>query len=210
MVDSGQAHVEELRTGPRRIQAEGAEGFESVVGGGIATSTFNDDVSGVEEMDESQEVSENQAEPLQNRWYGMDDIADAERFAALGTIDATRPTTPRLGSRRSRGADPHWERPYSSKVLGGIAILGDGALATELLASLVKDASNGALDALKASLNQGGVAASEVSDLARIFDDGGAVLAVAEAPGRVPIHEIESLVEASGGQFIRTFVQPSD
>ena len=67
MVDSGQVHFDEVRLGPGRFEAEGLEGLESSVGAGIATSTYDDDVSAVEEMEDAQDVAENLAEPLQEQ-----------------------------------------------------------------------------------------------------------------------------------------------
>lgn len=207
LVDSGQTHLEELRNGCGRLQAEGVEGIESSIGGGIGTDSFDDGVSSIEEMDEAQEVAESVAEPLQDRWYGLEDLADANRFSQRGTIDASRPDTPSFGTRPVKPR-VH-ERQYSNEVLGKVLILGDGPLATEMLTREVREPEPNPVLALKASLHDVGVAASEAVELARLFESGGAVLSVTQTPGKVPIEKVESLLEATGARSLRAFVQRS-
>lgn len=205
MVDSGQVHPEELRNCPGRLQGEGLPGLESAIGAGISTNTFNDDVSAIEEMDDAPSVAEEVAEPISGQWYGMEELQDAERFAALGTIDATRPSSPGFGTARASAAKPRAERPFSNNVVGRMLILGDGALATGVLASRLVDAKVGPTQTLKDNLFRNGVGLSTIIALADIFDAGGAVLAVTEAPGRIPIHRLEAVVESTGAEHMRAF-----
>ena len=208
LVDSGQAHLEELRIGPTGREAEGIEGIESAIGGGIATDSFDDDVSRIEEMDNAQDVAERVAEPLQDRWYGMEDLEDAERFSSHGTIDATRPDAPGFGDPPPRRQA--LERPFSNEVLGNVLILGDGPLATEMLAAEVRGPRPDPVLALKASLHRVGVAACEAVELAQMFQKGGAVLAVTQSPGRVPLSKVEGLLEGTGAKATRSFVKRED
>lgn len=203
LVDAAQVHPEELRLGISRVQEEGFEGVESAVGGGIATDRFDDDVSGVEEMDDSQDAAENLAEPLQGRWYGLDDIADAERFAEKGTIDATHPDSIGFNGENNGHAAHPVERPYSLNALRRVIVIGDGALSTDVLTCLLQAPTMYGIEALQASLERAGVADAEVRELTRAYRRGGAVLSVAELAGKVPIHEIENLVERTGGYALR-------
>ncbi|MCB8932245.1 MAG: hypothetical protein M9921_08270 [Fimbriimonadaceae bacterium] len=202
LIDSGQTHLEELRLGRNRAEREGVEGLESSIGAGIGTDSYDDDVSGVEEMDEAQDVAENLAEPIQGRWYGQDELEDAERFARAGTVDASRPPSPAFGERARKGTRA--ARPFTLGVMGRALIAGDGPFATEMLSAEVSDHPDNPVVALRASLFRAGVAASEAAALTQVFEGGGAVLALTETPGRTPIAELERMLEEWGASHVQT------
>lgn len=201
-VDAAQLHLEEIGVARPRVEVEGLLGSESPVGGGISTISANDDVSSVEEMDDAPEIAENLAEPVGERSYGREDAEDAERFAEWGTVDATKPTGPGFRTRHL----VHPDREYSLTPLGGVMIGGDGPLATELLSRELGAAGAEPASVVKSSLNAAGVPAADTVDLARHFEEGAAVLAVTEAPGRLPLERLERIVEESGAVWTQAFL----
>ena len=64
---------------------------ESEVGGGIATTSPNDDVSALQEMDDSETVAEDQMYPSENHSIGDEQTRDVARAANEGAFDTTRP-----------------------------------------------------------------------------------------------------------------------
>lgn len=206
MVDAGQSHLDELRLGLPGVEAEGYPELESQVGGGISTDDPDDDVSFIDEMDDSQEVAEDVAEPISGRWYGLDDEEEAREFAANGALDVTVPTSAGFGAKVRRRMTLHEGAPVSAEVLGGLLILGDGPLATELLSTELARPDMLPEDAMKTGLYRQGVAPAEAISLTNSLSGGGAVLAVTEAPGRLPLHQLEALVEKSGASALHLFV----
>ena len=207
MVDSGQTHLDEVRLGPGRLQAEGFEGIESKIGGGIGTNTFNDDVSGIQEMDEGQDAAEDESEPLDGRSYETTDTADARHFAAHGMMDSTRPSGPSFGNARRSTRGLQGESEYSIEVLGNLTILGDGPLASEMLTTTLQNPGLPPEGLLKLGLYRCGVASEEDVALVRVMEAGGAVLAVTESPGRIALDRLEALVEERGGTLVRTLLE---
>jgi len=191
MVDSG-------RGLPPLIPSE----RESKVGGGIATTQPEDDVSYVEEMDDSQSVAEDLAEPFKERWYGLDDEEDASRFADTGTIDATRPPGTPFTLRKPKGPTPS----MSVQAVNGVLILGDGPLATEMLIQEIAEAAD-VETSTRLALENLGVVPREARHLAHLMKRGGAIIAAVEIPGKVRFEDIESTIESSGGHDLKTFVQ---
>jgi hypothetical protein len=203
-IDEGQVHLADLRISPGRVQEEGLATVESVVGGGIETIDPDDDVSDVAEMDDGSDVAENQAEPLNERWYGRDDEEDARRFAETGTIDLTHPTGVSFADLE---LDQESLNLVSARVVGQAMVLGDGAFATEVLTAQLAFPHRPADKAVQAALYKIGVAPAYAVALGDQVRKGGAVLTATEAPGRVRLEAIEEAVLQSGGHSMKTFVQ---
>ncbi|MCW5935687.1 MAG: hypothetical protein KIT11_00065 [Fimbriimonadaceae bacterium] len=192
-IEADEDHPEELRTTVGRLQAEGLPGLvESRIGGGIATSTWDDSVSSLDEMDESQEAAEDFTSPLSGESFGEGERADALQFREHGSVDPLRG-----GGETLRDLDREYERPFSVVVVQHFVLAGDGPLTTEVLA-----AGEGRRDSAGKPLAEGllrlGASESESDELERMFDSGGAVLAVREVLGAVSMDEIESIVANAG------------
>ncbi|MBI1756937.1 MAG: hypothetical protein HYR64_07515 [Fimbriimonas ginsengisoli] len=105
-----------------RAEREGSDLFESHIGGGISTSSPDDDVSAVEEMDDAPEIAEDQLAPANGRSYGSEDVLDAAEFASSGYLHALRPGKAPF----VREADSQITRLHA----GSLHIEGDGPLST--------------------------------------------------------------------------------
>lgn len=200
-VDSGQTHLEELQFGPPRVEVEGLSEVESAIGGGISTSTFDDDVSAIEEMDDAADVAENVAEPVNERYYGEDDIEEAQRLAESGRFDATRPTSPSFSQVPEQHGRQGVERPYSVQVIDGIVIAGDGPLATDVLSTELAHVEADRRGVLEDCISRMGVPRKSAADLLAAIGDEGAILSVAETPGAIRLEEIEKAVEGAGASM---------
>lgn len=208
LVDAGRAGLPRTAF-RRRMEEEGVEGLESAVGAGIATVDPADDVSGPEEMDDASSVAENMASPLSERWYGQDEEHDALVFAEEGTIDATAPRTASF-------ADLHPDRdlpetpPVSAIALpGGMGVLGDGSLATGLVAERLQEPEIEPAQAVAHTLWKLGASPALAKEFGTLYGDGGAVLTVAKAPGAIPVQVLEETVLWSGARQASTFVEVS-
>lgn len=103
--------------------------FESAIGGGIATSAPDDDISKVAESDESQSLAESESQP--NRTEEYRETLDMQRAALTGFSG----DIPRIDDFRSRPSPPE----NLDKALDTIfipdfgVVMGGGPLATEAL-----------------------------------------------------------------------------
>jgi hypothetical protein len=105
-------------------EAEGSFMYESHVGGGISTSGPDDDVSSVDELDNSQEIAEESLYPASGQSYSEQDEGD--RAAANTGFFATT-----IPQKRHRARLP--EAPDSDLILPGLVeVIGEGTLASQL------------------------------------------------------------------------------
>lgn len=206
-IESRRTHAEELRYGFVRAESEGRDEFESAVGGGISTSEPEDAVSGVEEMDDGPDVAEDLTEPVRQEYFGTEDLEDVDRLAERGTIDSTRPTGEGFDSVTLPYSASSEDDGLSVEIRGGLMIVGDGALATQLLVMELNGHPEDPSDAVKQSLYKLGVAPPEAIAMGGQIEVGGAVLAVSETLSTVPLEQIEATVAAAGGASLQTFVQ---
>ena len=204
MVDSGQVGLEDNAVTERGLDESDRE---SPIGGGIATSCSDDNVSGPEEMDDGSLAAEDMTDPAHHRSYGSEDIEDAETFAALGSVDASRPVTPGFNRSLSQ-AGRSSERPFSVEVVGQAVIIGDGPLATETLADELREPESALPHVVEGTLRRTGVDPDEAAALSRYLNNGGAIIAVTETVGIVSFEQIEAYIEASGGAHMHSFSQP--
>lgn len=200
MVDAGKANLAELRYGPVSHEEEGSDLYESQVGGGIATDEPDDDVSGPEEMDDSESVTEDLVQPIKGSSYSSEEFRDADSFAQFGSINSLRP---RIAATPRSEVAPIDE--ISAIAEPGLLILGDGHLALELLGLTVNGYKDLPSQAVLRALSRVGVPAETARTLASQLEGGGAILSVVETVGTVPIEQIEFLVEASEAENMCTF-----
>lgn len=166
--------------------------YESEIGGGVSTSDPNDEVSAIEEMDDSETIAEEMTYPLgarDVRTHGPRSMSEinAEDYAA------------RSGRRQSPTGVHGDEMGLSVGVLAALipavvpglgVILGDGPLASDLLAE-----ENLAIDeGIGRFLRNQGVEEKDISRAERTLDSDGAILEVAYASGEASRAQVERLI----------------
>ena len=161
-------------------------------------SKLLEDVSGVEELDDAAEVEENISEPLNNEWYGLQQEREALLFAETGG----------MGSKaHHRHVAEKIASQMSSITIGGEAVLlGDGKLATNLLADQILNPSEDVTALVKKTLWKLGLAPDPSLQLSKCFLNGGSVLTVAETASAMSIQDLEAMVNASNPLMSGTFV----
>ncbi len=204
MVDTGQTHAPMY--GHVARETEGSQVYESRIGGGISTSSPDDDVSSVEEMDESQDASEQMTYPESQTSYSQMEDKDVNRAADLGFYDLSNPGVNSLGL-SDTGEDEliAFSDEVSSVVLPGFAlVLGDGMLATSLLGAGLANAVGGQPAArLQDYLEDQLVPHDLAFLLAKDFEEGGAVVAIASPPGGLEIDAIQRTMEQQGAHYVQ-------
>ncbi len=124
-----------------RIEAEGSMLLESSVGGGVSTSSPDDDVSSVQEMDDSESTAEAMLYPEAGESFSSQDAHDIERLAQTGSVDITG-IGPSGVSGSAEAEEIALDSLYQdlSVILlpGWGAVFGDGGLATDLTAAAIK------------------------------------------------------------------------
>ena len=202
MVDSGEAGT--ALYGHPNLEKEGSFYYESQFGGGISTSTPDDDVSKVEEMDESQEESEDLSYPAGERSYSWQEESDVERAAQTGYFNTTDPGAGGLNGRKPLENLPGMSELSAITIPGMGLVIGDGALATVVVGAGVASEAGGAPPAgIHDYLEDQGVPNDIAWLLARDFELGGAVLAVASPPGAVDSDILQTVLESNGANNVQ-------
>jgi hypothetical protein len=185
IVDSGDA--ETINYGHTGIQTEGSYIHESRVGGGISTSSADDDVSGVEEMDDSQEAAEEMTYPASAQSYSSQERRDTIQATNTGFFNTTKPDREGFGL---TDVDKN--------------AIGDGALATSVMGAGMADEVGGVPAAhLQDYLEDQGVPADLAFMLGADFEQGGAVVAIATPPGGADYDVIQQVLEDSGARNVQ-------
>lgn len=193
MVDAGEGGTYGDRTGR---QTEGSFSRESQVGGGIGTSSPDDDVSGIEEMDDSETVSEDMIYPTSGTSYSSQEDHDVTEAANTGFFNTTIP-----GRHGNHAHDGHLDELDSLLVPGFGLVLGGGDLATELIGGgMATDVGGNPAAPLMEYLTDQGVSPDLAHDLGAVFDRGGAVLAVAVSPGKINSEIVLRMLEEAGAR----------
>lgn len=194
--------------GSPRISAEGSMVLESEVGGGISTSTPADDVSYVEELDDSQSAAERMLYPDSGESFGGQDAHDIERFANTGSLDLIGIGQDGIAgsSRAEDNALASLYQDLSVIVLPHFGLVyGDGMLATELTAIAFQ--SQGARDPspeMNPILYQLGADHNWADQLASCWKQGGALLEVTLPPEEIEAFHVERIVGMHGGKLPET------
>jgi hypothetical protein len=150
---------------------------ESSIGGGIATLEPDDDVSTIEEMDDSESAAEDAMYPDSGHSYSEEDVHDME--ALLGDAAA----------QRARLRRP--ETDLSEIAVEGLGlVVGEGSFGTQLLEARYR----GGLGAVRRWLWGESTPGIEGETCVLAVD------ATAEGPS---VEEIESVLESRGARFIR-------
>ncbi|HVL38112.1 MAG TPA: hypothetical protein VM328_01855 [Fimbriimonadaceae bacterium] len=154
------------------IESEGSYVYEGRRGGGIATSTRDDSVSGVEEMDEGQEAAEDMIYPSSGTSFSSQEGHDVGMAATTGFFQTTRPSEGTIGTPLPSDKDlDALEEELSPMLVPGIGIvIGSGALAT------FAETERGDI---AQHLVEQGVPEENAQDYAREYRSGKALLAVA-------------------------------
>ncbi|HEY3782437.1 MAG TPA: hypothetical protein VGL56_15250 [Fimbriimonadaceae bacterium] len=201
MVDSGDA--ETIRFGHTGIQTEGSYVHESRIGGGISTSTPDDDVSSVEEMDDSQEAAEEMSYPASAQSYSSQERRDTVQATNTGFFNTTKPNQESLGL-------PNVDKNAIGDEISSVAIpnlgiaIGDGALATSVMGAGMADEVGGVPAAhIQDYLEDQGVPADLAFMLGADFEKGGAVVAIATPPGGADYDVIQQVLEDVGARNVQ-------
>jgi hypothetical protein len=170
---------------------------QSDIGYGISSSSPNDDVSSVDEMDDSQSAAEALLEPSELRSYGsredegLEEAADGKFPTRVPEIDDFRQDFGPDSTDVARSLESV-EVPRFGLVMGG------GALATAAISR------EGASTDLMNFLQDEGMSVSEAQDFLSEFRRGKTILAVAVVPGEVDAPRVEELAETEGADVAVT------
>lgn len=203
MVDSGEAAPQMI--GNPGGQTEGSYTFESQVGGGISTSTRDDSVSGVEEMDDSQSAAEDMTYPASAQSFSSQERFDVAQGANTGFFNTTKPGPEGLGVNPEQDDILPEESELTSLIVPGLGlVIGDGNLATSVIGAGVatERGGNPAAD-MKDYLTDQDVPNDLAWMLAKDFEEGGAVLAVAAPPGGADFDVIQGILENVGARNVQ-------
>lgn len=203
MVDSGEAQVPQF--GHERIQTEGSYIYESKIGGGISTDTPDDSVSGVQDMDDGQEVAEEMIYPASAQSYSSQERFDVAQGADTPFFNTTDPGPESLGL-EDTGEDQAGFADFglTSLIVPAIGlVLGDGALATEAMgAGLASEKGGTSAATLQDYLQDQNVPRDIAFMLAKDFEEGGAVVAIAAPPGAADSQLIQDVLERNGANNV--------
>lgn len=174
--------------------ADNREGilYESEIGGGISTASFDDSVSGIDEMDSSQEMAEETLHPL----------GDFDARTAASGPDADLEETPGSNDPKSSPTGIHGQEAGLSvgvlaalipAVVPGLGlVMGDGPLASDLLAEEDKAIEKGILPFLEAQ----GLEEPDATRFGAILASGGGILEVSAASGEASHRQILDVLES--------------
>ena len=117
--------------------AEGTSDHESRIGGGIETVTPDDDVSAIEEMDDSETMAESMLYPASGHSIGGEEATDIEHFTESGFMDSN--------PKPDRHAK-HAERMLDEFEIPGLGIvIGEGGFGESLLEASISEGLPGVL-----------------------------------------------------------------
>ncbi len=176
---------------------------ESNIGGGIATSSPDDDVSQVAEMDDSQSAAEDMISPPEDRPYSRHEVDDLQE-----TLKSGFPTTvPEIDGPAPLGPDHEAdESVYTIAIPGFGLVIGGGALATVALD--FAGSSQEGRNHFKSFLENEGVPGSEASSMLETLEAGGAVLSISIIPGETNPDAIEALAHQTGATTAALYDAP--
>ena len=174
--------------------ADNREGilYESEIGGGISTASFDDSVSGIEEMDSSEEMAEEILHPL----------GDYDARTAASGPDAELEDTPGSNDPKSSPTGIHGQEAglgvgvlaalIPAVVPGVGVVMGDGPLASDLLAEEDKAIDRGVAPFLKTQ----GLDDTEANKFEATLASGGGILEVSAASGEASHRQILDVLES--------------
>lgn len=177
--------------------------YESEVGGGISTASPNDDVSGIEEMDDAVDAAEEFLYPAgardvrSNGPRSFSEI-DSEAFASTAPGHDIRSSSTGVYG-QDDGLSVGVFAALLPAVVPGVGIaMGDGPLADDLMAeSEIGDVN------LSQFLQSRGLTANEALQAEVRLSSGGGWVEVALASGEASARQIEALLERSGATRVR-------
>ena len=182
----------EMERSIESLMDEPAPLYESEIGGGVSTAGFDDDVSSPEELDDVPDMAE-------------------ETYIPLEDFDERTPVTgPELGLEETRGANVPDSSPSGihgqeaglgvgvlaaliPAVVPGIGVvMGDGPLASDLLAEEDKAIDRGVAPFLEAQ----GLKEPETTKFEAVLASGGGILEVTAASGEASHRQILEVLES--------------
>jgi hypothetical protein len=164
--------------------------YESEIGGGISTASSSDSVSGVEEMDDSQSASEEMLDPLGSLDFrnqgmettGIDDVPG--RTSSFSTPTGIHGQEAGVGVGLLAALMP--------AVVPGLGlVMGDGPLASDILAEEDKAIEEGVTPFLKAQ----GLEEGEATRFEAALAAGGGILEVTAASGQASGRQVHDVLE---------------
>ena len=203
MADSGEGGA--TLFGHRAEQTSGSYVYESPVGGGISTDSPDDDVSGIEDMDDGQSAAEQMTYPQSAQSYASQERFDVAQGANTGFFNTTRPGKEGFGPAQPDDDNLPGESELTSITVPGIGlVLGDGALATAIVGAGIatERGGNPAAD-IEEYLTDQMVPKDLAWMLAKDFREGGAVFAVATPPGAANSEVIEEVLGSIGARNVQ-------
>jgi hypothetical protein len=203
LVDASESHTSLF--GSPRVETEGSYTYESRIGGGISTSSSEDSVSGVEEMDESQEAAEQMSYPASASSYSSNEDFDVSQGANTGFFNTTKPGPEGLGSQPDVEPLVTGESDLTSLHVPGLGtVIGDGALATEVIgAGMATERGGNPAATMQDYLIDQAISRDQAWLLANDFEQGGAVLSVAVPPGTLDADAIQQVLENIGARNVQ-------
>jgi hypothetical protein len=181
---------------------EGSYDLESRIGGGISTSTRDDSVSGVEEMDDAQLVAEDQLEPAAGISYGAQESGDVFVAARTGMFNTTKPTDASGQLNHEAEAFPDSELTVVDVPGLGLSI-GDGPMATSALGFGSQEAG---VQSVTAFFEAQGMPREVASDYAEALKEGGGILAATIPEEVLSGNEVHELLEELGGRRVGAYL----
>ncbi len=165
--------------------------------GANATSTAdpNDDISMVEESDESQELAEDQA--YEPRSQGQIEAIELEK--EIGTGFAPDPPTTSTSARYAEG-----DALEQITIPGFAMIQGGGELATAALEPSEGDP----FASVRMNLREEGVDLETATDIERVFSAGGVIVSLELSSGGAQAVRLDEIAEATGADVFGTFGAP--
>lgn len=173
--------------------------YESEVGAGISTASPNDDVSGIEEMDDASEFAEESLYPFgarDVRTHGPRSFSelDAESYAPTAPgRDVQSSATGIYGQDGGYGVGV-FAALVPASVQGVGEVLGDGALATDLMDYEGDEADLGKV------LRARGLASAAASAAELAFNGGAGLIEVAAASGEASARQIQAVLDRYGAR----------
>jgi hypothetical protein len=167
---------------------------EAATGGGIATSTPDDNVSRYEEMDDIEAAESDMLDQPADRPHSRHEVDDLQLTMSTG-FPTNVPVIDDFEPQRLPGESALTHGLEAIKVPGLGVVMGGGALATAAL-----DLSDGSADAkrLVSHLQDEGVPPQAAEGILEELQHGGAVLAVALVPGESDPDRLQELASRNG------------
>ena len=167
--------------------------YESEIGGGISTASFDDSVSGIEEMDSSEEMAEEILHPLGD----LDERSESAIGKDPDPIEVPGSTLPHSSPTGIHGVEGGLAVGVLAALIPAVVpglgvVMGDGPLASDLLAEEERAIEKGISPFLEAQ----GLDEPEATRFEATLASGGGILEVSAASGEASHRQILDVLES--------------